>query len=367
LFQRRIAAVPAGEVTGVETVPPDRAIDRASASRGSAALRWLATFWLLVAVVLAAGAVTLQVLGPLPPRAAVPGTLASMPRAATPPASPLPATSVSVRPPGAPILPPDPALQEPSPTDPAASLPRIGADGRRPSQVYAAGYDPADTRPRVAVLLAGFGMSEQDSAEAVRMLPAPVSLAVSPYALRPEPLLATARAQGHELLVAIPMEPQNYPLNDAGNEALLTSAPPGQNARRLDWALSRIAGYVGATGALGRLHGERFAAAPDQMTPVLAELADRGLLYVDPRPGTATPSGRAVDLVIDELPVRSEIDTALARLEQLAHDRGNALGLVDGPSPITNERLAAWATGLAQRGVVLVPVSALLSPRRAAP
>ena len=67
-----------------------------------------------------------------------------------------------------------------------------------------------------------------------------------------------ARA-GWRLLVALPLEPTGYPLNDPGNRALLTSLPRGENADRLDWALSRFAGYVGAIGALGRMRGERFA------------------------------------------------------------------------------------------------------------
>jgi polysaccharide deacetylase 2 family uncharacterized protein YibQ len=38
------------------------------------------------------------------------------------------------------------------------------------------------------------------------------------------------------------------------------------------------------------------------------------------------------------------------------------MGLVSAPTPVAVERLAAWAALLAQRGVVLVPVTALLAP-----
>jgi uncharacterized protein len=247
-------------------------------------------------------------------------------------------------------------------------LPRLGADGRAPMQVYAAGYDPTDTRPRIAILLSDIGMSQQDSEDAIRSLPPAVSLAFSPYAIRPDPLLEAARAGGHEMLLSIPMEPPNYPINDAGNFALKTGDPAAANALRLEWAMSRISGYVGATAALGRLHGERFAGAADQMAPVLEELAGRGLLYVDSRTGLAARSGgslppmRSVDLVIDALPVRTEIEAKLAQLEQVARDRGSALGLADSPVPVTVERLAAWLTTLSQHGLALVPVSALILP-----
>jgi polysaccharide deacetylase 2 family uncharacterized protein YibQ len=117
------------------------------------------------------------------------------------------------------------------------------------------------------------------------------------------------------------------------------------------------------------LMGERFAAS-EQMPPVLEELAARGLLYVDPRPVPVRPGGppsarpgvRVADLLIDDPPVRSEIEAKLSRLEQVARDRGNALGIAGLPGPVTVERLAAWAATLASRGIVLVPVSALVPP-----
>ncbi len=163
------------------------------------------------------------------------------------------------------------------------------------------------------------------------------------------------------------MEPQGYPLNDPGNRALLTGASPAANAQRLEWALTRFAGYVGATGALGELRGERFAAT-DQMAPLLGLLADRGLLYVDPRPNLPRPpglpaprgAGRAVDIVLDDPPGRQEIDRHLAQLEQLARDRGAAIGLAGRPSPLNVDRIAVWASALATHGLALAPVSVVV-------
>ena len=332
-------------------------------------LRTLAWFWAPVLLLLAGGAVVLQWLGPPASVVARPApaqsvaaptraVAAPVPKPASPTAAP---TAYHPPAPGAPVAGPDTALLEPSPAYPDASLPLIGPGGRLPMQVYAAGYDATDTRPRVALLLAGVGMSDTDSEEAVRTTPAQVSLAISPYAIHPESLLAAARAQGHETLISIPMEPQNYPLNDPGNQALLTGATPAANAQRLEWVLSRITGYVGATGALGRLRGERFASAPTLMAPVLDELGRRGLLYLDPRPDLKPPH-RGIDVVIDEPPVRVEIEAKLARLEQIAHDRGVAIGLASAPLPVTTGRIAAWAATLSLRGLQLVPVSAVVAP-----
>jgi polysaccharide deacetylase 2 family uncharacterized protein YibQ len=235
-------------------------------------------------------------------------------------------------------------------------------------QVYARGFDPADRRPRIGLLIAGVGLNEADSEDAIRQLPGEVSLAISPYSATPETLLRTARSFGHEYLISIPMEPEGYPLNDAGNQALLTGNTPAENHDRLMWALSRIAGYVGATGALDGMRGERFAASSDQMALVSEQVAARGLLYIDPRPAMADSMpdqpmpmwSRRVDVVVDEPALRAEIDAKLASLEHIAHDKGSALGLAGLIHPSTIEEIVAWSNGLAARGFALAPVSKLM-------
>ena len=336
-------------------------------SRAWVALGW---FWAAVLAFLVVSASVLQVLGPPPPRQPVAATAApaQAARAPEPAGAPTPHPPPYAAADGR-VQAPIAALQEPAPWSDSATLPRIGPDGRMPMQVYAARFDPADPRPRVAVLLAGIGMAEIDSEEAIRATPAAVSLAISPYAPRPGVLLELARSAGHETLVSIPMEPLGHPMNDAGPRSLLTGLPPVQNHVQLIWALSRFSGYVGATAAMSGLRGERFG-ANQQMKAVLDELAARGLLYIDPRPLPSHPGGpslarpgvRVVDLVIDDPPVRSEIEAKLARLEQIARDRGNALGLAGLPGPVTIDRLAAWTATLGSRGLVLVPVSALVPP-----
>jgi polysaccharide deacetylase 2 family uncharacterized protein YibQ len=332
--------------------------------------RGLGWFWVAVLLLLAGGAGVLQVLGPPQPApAAKPVPVAASVPASLPPPIPAAPTAglaqpAGPAPPGA-VPPPDPRLLEPSSMFPGGMLPRLGPGGLAPMRAYAAAFHPPDQRPRVAVLLGGIGMSETDSEEAIRTTPAAISLAISPYAFHPERLLADARAAGHELFLALPLEPARYPLDDPGNRALLTGNPSALNRQRLEWALTRFAGYVGATGALNGMRGERFAAATELMNPLLQAFAARGLLYIDPRPGAPHPPyavGRSVDVVVDEPAVRTEIEANLARLEQVARDRGAALGLVGEPRPVTLARLAAWAATLGARGLVLAPVSAIAQP-----
>jgi polysaccharide deacetylase 2 family uncharacterized protein YibQ len=374
----------------------------------TAGLRALLWVWAAVLLALAGGVATLQVLGPPPgetpeqvalatpaPAPAAPPTPtptptpapslapslapsvapAPSPQASAPPAPPASAdggAAVEARAPGAAIPAPIAALLEPSGLGDGSMLPRIGPDGLAPMRAYAGGAPAIDARPRVAILLADFAMREADSEEAMRRLPVAVSVVLSPYAARPASMQEQARAAGREVWLSVPMEPRGFPLDDPGNRALLTGAAPAQNAAALRWVLSRAEGYAGTTGALGSLRGERYAAS-GQMGALLEELGRRGLMYVDPRvdgalppppPGTPPAPRRAVDVVIDEPAVRTEIEAKLERLEQLARDRGSALGLASAPVPVTVERLAAWTALLAQRGVLLVPASALVLPAK---
>jgi polysaccharide deacetylase 2 family uncharacterized protein YibQ len=334
--------------------------------------RGLGRFWLVVAIVVAAGGIALQLAGPL--RRSAPREVAVQVPAKPPPpkepAKPGPAETVKApqapRPgrdtPG-PIADPDPALQEPAPGSTTDLLPRIAADGRMPMQVYAAGFDSSSLRPRVGLLLAGVGLNQKDSETAIRSLPGGITLAISPYAQNTEKLLGAARLAEHEYLLSIPMEPQGFPLNDPGNQALMTNLSLEENHARLEWVLSRFGGYAGAVGAEGSLRGERFASVPDEINSVLGELARRGLFYVDPRPGAAPLPlvwSRTVDIIVDEPDNAADIDAKLAQLAQMARQKGSALGFAGAVRPVTIDRLSVWSNGLAADGLALAPVSAMV-------
>ena len=361
----------------------------------------LRRFWIGLLALLGVGAGVLQALGPPPgstppgstptasaPTALAPTALAPTGPAATMPAEPSRAASAPAakpfaaaqsalsRPPVAgrntpgPVADPDPSLLQPDPADPNRKLPRISPDGRPPMAVYAAGFDPTSVRPRVGLLIAGIGMSEADSLAAIKNLPGGVTLAISPYANNLDRLLAVARLTEHEYLVSVPMEPSGFPVNDPDDRrALMTSLPSRENLNRLHWVLSRLAGYVGATNAFGQMRGERLAGVADQFSPVLEEVAHRGLLFVDARPGQPVlPYAwtRSVDMVIDDDPVdAAALDQRLDKLTHTALDKGAALGLVQLPRPVTLARVAAWTNTLAAKGLALAPVSALvLRPTR---
>jgi hypothetical protein len=65
-------------------------------------------------------------------------------------------------------------------------------------------------------------------------------------------------------------------------------------------------------------------------------------------------------MVVDEPGTAADIDDKLAKLVDIARDKGSALGLAGTVQPVTVERIGVWANRLAADGLALAPVSALV-------
>jgi len=238
------------------------------------------------------------------------------------------------------------------------------ADGLKPFTVYAAEADRAKAAkmPVVAIVIGGLGVGAAKTADAIMKLPPAVTLAFTPYGSDPTKLAERARAQRHEILLQVPMEPFDYPDNDPGPQTLLSTLGTEQNLDRLYWHLSRFQGYAG----IANFMGARFVVSDNVMQPIIREAAKRGLGYLDdgsaPRSvapslaaGQAMPFAKA-DLTVDALPTAVEIDRALTKLETIARERGVAVGIASA-LPISIDRIAAWSKALDGRGIMLVPLT----------
>ncbi|HPG05267.1 MAG TPA: divergent polysaccharide deacetylase family protein, partial [Rhodoblastus sp.] len=106
------------------------------------------------------------------------------------------------------------------------------------------------------------------------------------------------------------------------------------------------------------------------MTPVMRELARRGVAFVDDGSAPQSLAGTIgaqvgaitarADVVIDADQRPEAIEAALARLETIARQKGAALGFASA-IPVSIEHVGRFARGLERRGVALAPASALLS------
>ena len=256
---------------------------------------------------------------------------------------------------------PDMALVEEGAHGP---LPKVGEDGRTPLATYARPVPAGEDRPRIAIIITGLGLSKAATQAAIDRLPGPVTLAFDPYAPGLDDWVPLARKAGHETLVSLPMEPENFPTNDPGPLALSSEADPSENMMRLEYVLSRLSGYVGVINIMG----SKFAANDERIRPILDAIKGRGLMLVESTtagkslaPKVATEIGlpRAFNnVILDRSPSKAAIDSQLAKLEAIAAEQAVAVA-IGSPYPSTLARIAEWSQTLDGKNLALTPVSAV--------
>lgn len=248
-----------------------------------------------------------------------------------------------------------------------SQLPRIGDDNKRPSDVYARLTPKAvlnSGRPKIAIMLGGMGLNSKLTSMATNQLPGDVTFAFAPYGENLQEQVNKARANGHEVLLQLPMEPIGYPANNPGPKTLLSDADAKANIESLHWHMSRFAGYTGVTNYMGG----RMLMSIGALKPVMAEIQKRGLIYLEDASTSVTSSSgvaeevnlpaRHAQVVIDADPTADGIAAALQKLEDEATANGYAIGTGSGLE-VTLDAVRDWSEKLKDKGILLVPVSAM--------
>lgn len=251
---------------------------------------------------------------------------------------------------------------------PMGALPIIGPGGRTPFDAYKRPFTADPKRPRIAIMVGGLGFSARATEQAIAELPAEVTLGFVPYAENLQTWIDRARADGHEVVLEIPMEPFDSETVDTGPQTLLTTAEPRENVARLENLMSRAAGYF----AITNYQGGRFAASSQASRPIVEALNGRGLgiigAGISPRGGLALEAQRqgapfaAADRILDVRREAEAIDEQLLMLEALALENGAALGS-GFAYPVTISQVARWAQEIQTRGYQLAPASAVAVAR----
>ncbi|KRA00444.1 hypothetical protein ASD64_02490 [Mesorhizobium sp. Root157] len=255
---------------------------------------------------------------------------------------------------------PDKALIEQSATGP---LPIRAADGRRPFDVYARPW--SGTRgARVAIVIGGLAVSQTGTQAAIAKLPPEVTLAFASGGNSIGRWMEEGRRRGHEIVMQMPMEPFDYPNVNPGRNTLTIEATPQENLQSLYRVLSRTTNYT----AVMNYMGARFTAEAEAMAPIMAELAKRGLGYVDDgssarssAPELAAQDGvplAVADTQIDAVQERGEILKKLDQLEATARAKGFAIG-TGSAFDVTVDAVTTWVDEAKKRGIEIVPISAV--------
>lgn len=228
---------------------------------------------------------------------------------------------------------------------------------------YARPFSNPDNKPMVAIIITGLGMSKTTTEDAFN-LPAEIGLSFSPYSYDVEKWIAKANGDGKEIYMDLPMEPEDYPLSDPGQQGLISSLDEGENAKRLLMVADRYAKRVGLVTPVN----EKFTASVEALPPVLKLVYERGILLVRGKNSDAAAfketTGKIgmpdieADSEIDNVISTTDIAAALDRLTAEAKKNGSAIGIAH-PYPVSLREIRRWVKELNAKGVVLAPVSAI--------
>jgi len=122
-----------------------------------------------------------------------------------------------------------------------------------------------------------------------------------------------------------------------------------------------VMNYMGA-----RLTGDETA-----LKPILAEVASRGLLFLDDGSSSGSRATEIpgvgevlrADVVLDADTTPAAIDAKLKQLAAIARQRGYAIA-TGSAFPSTVDRISAFAAKAEQQGFVLVPLSSIVQSGR---
>ena len=261
----------------------------------------------------------------------------------------------------------------PLPTAPIAGLTRQSAFGPVPIKgssnalaAYRRPFSSQTGKNPVSIIVGGLGLNRGLTQKAIENLPADITLSFAAHSVGLQAWVDTARADGHEVFIEIPMESAGFNSAEPGaDRTLLSTLPPGENGRRLDWMLARAQGYAG----LINFNGDVFLTREDIATPFMKRLSETGLGFITDG-DFATPALPALAQsvrqpfktgygIIDPDPIGRVISSRLTGLSQTAQSGSHPIGVGFG-YPVTLEEIQAWIVTLDAQNLQLAPATAAL-------
>lgn len=220
--------------------------------------------------------------------------------------------------------------------------------------------------PRIAIVIDDVGYAREPI---YRLLGAStqVTFAVLPYGPYAKDLAGEIHAQGAQVMLHLPMQPEGEPGGFSKDGMLLESMDAARLRALVNEGLEKVPHAAGVNNHMGSV----LTARAEPMRIVMDELAARGashLFFLDSRTTAKTVAYRLAreagvpaaerDVFLDDVASEKAIAAQLARLEALANKHGSAIA-IGHPYPETVNALLAWLPGLEEKGFELVPASRL--------
>ncbi len=218
--------------------------------------------------------------------------------------------------------------------------------------------------PRVAIIIDDIGYREAID-KLFFKLPAKVTFSVLPYSPTGREFANTAHEAGYEILLHLPMEPEQYPTHDPGRGKLLLAMSDEDIRKQTELNLDQVPHIVGVNNHMG----SAFTENAGKMRVVLESIKSRNLFFVDsmtiPRSvafGVARAEGlrtAARNLFLDYSPDYKQICQQIDLMGRVARAQGSAIAIAH-PFENTYRALAERLPALIKAGIRVVPASNLV-------
>ena len=238
-----------------------------------------------------------------------------------------------------------------------ASIPPTEIPKKEPVKI------PPRKRPKVAIIIDDLGYDPYIAKKLVELEPR-MTFSVIPNTPFQNKVVEIVSNKGGELMLHIPMEPNEYPEIDPGPGALLTTMEPDQLIAQLESHLDTLSDARGINGHMG----SKLTANSEQMYQIFTVLKKRNMFFVDSLTtpySVCKPSAMMLkvpfaqrDVFIDHSLEPEFMRNQVRRLIKSAIKNGEAIGIAH-PHKETFEVLKQMMPEI-RRQVDLVPASQLV-------
>lgn len=217
-----------------------------------------------------------------------------------------------------------------------------------------------DGRPQIAIIIDDLGY-DREAADRFLSLGGPLTYAILPHSPLRKEIANAAKLNGSEVMLHLPMEPDEYPDVDPGPGALLSAMSPDERIAALKENLASVPYISGVNNHMG----SKMSANAEHMNQILSIMKKKGLFYID---SLTTSDSRAMssarlfqvpfarrDVFIDHHADPDFIREQLDRLVRIAERNGHAIG-IGHPYPETWEVLSEMLPQIREQ-VQLIPAS----------
>jgi polysaccharide deacetylase 2 family uncharacterized protein YibQ len=224
--------------------------------------------------------------------------------------------------------------------------------------------DVSPSVAKVAIVIDDCGQ-DLEAAKRILKIPLQITFSILPYQRHSREIAQLANSQGREVIVHVPMEPEDYPKANPGAGALLLSMSSGDIQKTLKDILESNPYATGINNHMG----SRFTENAEAMGIVLSEVRDRSIYFFDSYTSPKSigyslaqqmniPTGRR-DVFLDHVGTEKFVRSQISQLIRKAKVQGTAIA-IGHPHEYTLRVLSQEAQRFQKEGVSVVPLKTLM-------